>query len=171
MSDEAKASTKAEKSTPQPATAPAATEKRSPREWALALGHGPKPKRPQLVDEGTVQMLSSLLGSAKHEAAKALHGWDDHEHNEGAPIELTSEDYLAALAASHPVDVYLKKGTKDERTPDAEEAARDRWGNPVLHPKFDGTPKPHPGALSKHKGNKVRVGKDGREYRIGEKAN
>ncbi len=170
MSDEAKASTKADKPAAANAVPPAADEKRSPRDWALALGHGPKAARPQLVDQGTKKMLSPMLGSAEHEAAKALHGWDEHEHHENGPIQLTRSDYEAALAASHPADVYLRAGTKDGETKGADEALKDAWGNPVLHPKFDGTPRPHAGALSKHKGNLVRVSLARGEHRADEKA-
>lgn len=37
-----------------------------------------------------------------HAAASALHGWHEHEHHEGSPLELSAEDYAAALeAAAH----------------------------------------------------------------------
>jgi hypothetical protein len=35
----------------------------------------------------------------KHAAAAALHGWAEHAHHEGAPMELSAEDYAAALKA------------------------------------------------------------------------
>lgn len=39
----------------------------------------------------------------QHNAAAALHGWDKHAHHEGAPMQLTGDDYFYALvAASEP---------------------------------------------------------------------
>jgi hypothetical protein len=173
MSDEAKASTKAEKPAAPPAvppTVPAAEDKRSPRDWAIALGHAPTGK-PQLADEGTVKMLSGPRGSAEYHVAKAMHGWEEHEFHEGTPMLLSRADFEAALKASHPPDVYVAADGKGTTT-EAEKAKRDAWNNPVLDPKMNGNPKPHPAALSKHLGNKVRVSLDKGEHRIDEaKAN
>ena len=36
----------------------------------------------------------------KHAAAAALHGWNEHQYHEGKAVELSAEDYAAALAAS-----------------------------------------------------------------------
>lgn len=39
----------------------------------------------------------------QHRCAARLHGWDEHAHHAGKPIELTESDYDAALqAASEP---------------------------------------------------------------------
>ena len=35
----------------------------------------------------------------KHAAASALHGWKEHAHHENRPMELSAEDYAAALKA------------------------------------------------------------------------
>jgi hypothetical protein len=35
----------------------------------------------------------------KHAAASALHGWAEHAHHEGKPMEIASADYDAALKA------------------------------------------------------------------------
>lgn len=102
MSDEAKAGAKpTPKNDPPPPAAVVEVEKKSPREWAIALGHGPSGK-PQLRDEGTRQMLSGLKGSEAYEIAKVLHGWQFHEDHEGKPIQLTRADFEAALKAALP---------------------------------------------------------------------
>ena len=67
-----------------------AAEKRTPDAWAqAAFPPGPRnmphPQRWQ------------------QDAAAALHGWGDHEHHAGAPMQLTGVDYYQALvAASEP---------------------------------------------------------------------
>jgi hypothetical protein len=147
MSDEQKPAGKADKQTPAPAAA--GQDKRSPRDWALATGNGPKL---DLRNRWSGPGMSSPRGSVEHEVAAVLHGWREHEHETNEPLLMTEADYRAALAASHPADVYLKAGTKDATTDKAEEAARDRDGNPVLHPKHTGVPVPHPAALSPYKG-------------------
>jgi len=56
-----------------------------------------KPKPPTVEDMGA--RLSK--GDAwKHAAARALHGWAEHAHHTGAPMELSAEDYAAALEAA-----------------------------------------------------------------------
>jgi hypothetical protein len=35
----------------------------------------------------------------KHAAAAALHGWGEHAHHEGKSMELSADDYAAALKA------------------------------------------------------------------------
>ena len=162
MSDENK--DKGKKPPEQPPASVAGPDLRSPRDWAVALGHGPSGK-PQLKDEGTKKMLSGPRGSVEYHVAKAMHGWEEHEFHEGTPMLLSRADFEAALAASHPVETYIAADGKSTTT-DATKAKRDAWKNPVLDPKSNGNPKPHPGALSKHLGNKIRVGKDGREYRV-----
>jgi hypothetical protein len=164
MSDEAKAGAKPTPKNEVPPPAPVAADLRSPRDWAVALGHGPQGK-PQLADEGTKKMLSGPRGSAEYHVAKAMHGWGEHEFHEGTPMLLTRADFEAALAASHPPDVYVTADGKGTTT-DPEKAKRDAWKNPVLDPKSNGNPKPHPAALSKHLGNKVRVSLDKGEHRI-----
>ncbi len=103
MSDEAKAGGKPTPKSEVPPPAPVAgTEKKSPRDWAIALGHGPTGGKRQLRDEGTRQFLSSVRGSEAYEIAKVLHGWQFHEDHEGGPIQLTRADFEAALKAALP---------------------------------------------------------------------
>jgi hypothetical protein len=86
-----------QKSAPRSPTA--AVEKKTPRDHALATGNGPKrTSRNQWTGPG----FSRVMGSVEHEVAKVLHGWDDHEHETGKPIELSESDYLAALKATMP---------------------------------------------------------------------
>jgi predicted negative regulator of RcsB-dependent stress response len=51
---------------------------KTPAQWAKAKGH----------------VLSSFYG-----ATAALHGWTDHEHHAGEPMQLTAEQYDGAIAA------------------------------------------------------------------------
>jgi hypothetical protein len=47
-----------------------------------------------------------LIGEFKdlHEAASVMHGWKLHEHHAGAPLQITREDYEAALRAAGETD-------------------------------------------------------------------
>lgn len=40
------------------------------------------------------------IPDAAHEAASSLHGWAEHAHHVGKPLELTRRDYEAALEAA-----------------------------------------------------------------------
>jgi hypothetical protein len=140
MPDESENKSERQKSAPKPpdVKAPAAASDRmSPREHALATGNGPKKQRNQWTGPG----FSRVMGSVEHETAKLLHGWDDHEHELGEPIQLTRAEYLAALEATHPKDPVDKDGKPilDEKT---------------KLPKLAGNPVPHPAALSPYKGKR-----------------
>jgi hypothetical protein len=133
---------------PKPAQK-AGPELKSPLDWAMATGNGPKESRSSDWTGTAVTMgMSGLKGSVEHEVASVLHGWRQHEEAENGPILLTREDYLTALKATHPEDEY--------DLDDKGEPKRDRWGNPVIK-KHAGNPAPHAPALSKHKGAGVRV--------------
>lgn len=61
---------------------------RTPQAWAEALGHA-------TVSPAT----GELCYGWEHLAARALHGWGEHEHETGSAMALTQADYEAALAA------------------------------------------------------------------------
>jgi hypothetical protein len=127
---------------PKPPEAKASEEQRmSPREHALATGNGPKPGQSEWTGPG----FSRVMGSVQHETAKILHGWDDHEHETGTPMQLTRGEYLAALKATHPEDEYEldEKGTPKT----------DRFGNPIIKT-YGGNAQPHKPALSEFKGKR-----------------
>jgi hypothetical protein len=65
---------------------------RSPDQWARMLGEYHAPKYP----------WQEPHYSARHAAAAALHGWNEHTHHSGAPMFLSQADYLAALEAAMP---------------------------------------------------------------------
>lgn len=98
------------------------------------------------------------MGSMAHEIASVLHGWGEHAHHENEPIQLTKDDYLAALKAALPED------------------PKDADGNPVLDektkkPKVAGHAKPHKGALSEHRGGRQRQEmRDGKMHKFEMKA-
>lgn len=73
---------------------------KTPREWALELGHGPKLNGPNqwIAEHG----MSGVYGSVEYEVAKKLHGWELHEHHAGEPMQITRADFEAALKATHP---------------------------------------------------------------------
>ncbi len=85
--------------------------------------------------------------SPQHAAAAALHGWPEHEHHEGKPIQLSSDAYKAALhAAFNPVTRAVGKDGKPTGDPiDSHEAAAK--GVPT-----NTDYEPHQPALSPHKG-------------------
>lgn len=73
----------------------------------------------------------------KHAAAEALHGWREHAHHEGKPMELSRADYEKALeAACEP------KAPKDK-------PAAGKPGEPPVPPPR-ASYQPHAAALSKH---------------------
>jgi len=57
---------------------------------ALPVSRLPLPELAKLVDAPEWQRA----------AAASLHGWREHVHHAGAPIELTQTDYVAALEAA-----------------------------------------------------------------------
>lgn len=100
-------------------------EQLSPQEWAKRLG---QVRFAWLPSERPTNEKAAIY-TAAHASAVVLHGWAQHEHHEGKPIQLSEADYKAALLAAqaaHPV-------TKDER-----DAYR-----------------PHVAALSQHKGKRI----------------
>lgn len=75
------------KSEAEPAPPPAAPapSTRTPEEWSrLTFPPNDKGRQPYSV--------------WKHAAAAALHGWSQHAHHEGAPMQLSAADYAAAIA-------------------------------------------------------------------------
>lgn len=95
-------------SAPADAAAPAAkTGTASPHEHAKALGSFAERKArggSVVVSSLNGQSVSNGVYSWQHAAAAALHGWAEHEHHEAKPIQLSADDYKAALlAASAPV--------------------------------------------------------------------
>lgn len=80
-----------EKTKPEPA-APKKADVRPVSAWARATGNYKEPGR---FHEGNGF-------SAAHNAADALHGWNSHAHHAAAELELTEDDYRAALAAAMP---------------------------------------------------------------------
>ena len=112
---------------------------KTPREWALELGHGPKQigKNQWIADHG----FSSVRGSIEYEVAKVLHGWELHEHHAGEPIQLTKADFEAALAATHPKNDYELDDRGNRKL--------DRHGNPIVKKGgHGGNPIPHLPAAS-----------------------
>ena len=75
-----------------PAAAAADESLRTPEQWrAHAFPNGGRDNK---------RLHPSLW---QHSAAAALHGWDAHVHHVGAPMQLSGEDYFAALvSASEP---------------------------------------------------------------------
>jgi hypothetical protein len=72
---------------PKPKATRGATK--TPDEWARELGLIIK-TRADWQQEGF---------AAEHAGAAMLHGWREHAHHAGAPMQLTLEDYKAALKA------------------------------------------------------------------------
>jgi hypothetical protein len=68
--------------------------KKSPEDWARAAypmqRKGGTDSHPRMVSHPNFW---------QHKAAAALHGWADHAHHAGAPIQLTAEQYFGALVA------------------------------------------------------------------------
>jgi hypothetical protein len=100
----------------KPADTTAALEviKRSPEHWAQRAF----PMRRQGGTDAKPRMVSHP-NFWQHKTAAALHGWADHAHHEGKPIEITGEAYYNALvAASEPkpqkrVEKYLDASGKE----------------------------------------------------------
>lgn len=72
-------------------------ELRSPDEWAKAKGHFVKYKGVADPELGTGDHFSW-----QHAAAAVMHGWKRHEAQEGAPLQISEADYMAALDAAAP---------------------------------------------------------------------
>lgn len=66
------------------------SETKTPHEWAVATGRA-LPRRPD-----------SARYTREHQAAEAMHGWhpEVHEHHAGAPLQISQDDYEAALEAA-----------------------------------------------------------------------
>lgn len=56
--------------------------KRSPEEWRVLLG----------------------VRASRHACARQLHGWHEHEHHAGAPMQITEKAYREALDAAQTAD-------------------------------------------------------------------
>lgn len=116
----------------------------TPAEHAKALGGVKTVQRAARVNG---EPASFELFHQFHAAAEALHGWREHAHHTGKPIELTREDYEAALkAAAAPVTRAVDKDGKPTGAAlDSLEAANK--GIPTITDY-----EPHKPALSPHKG-------------------
>ncbi len=69
-------------------------ETKTPREWGAAKGH---------IHAARTKWQSPEV-DWRYAAAETLHGWREHEHHAGAPIQLAEEDYDGAIeAVSAPV--------------------------------------------------------------------
>lgn len=88
---------------PPPTLVEGGAVRKSPKDWAAELGHGPgKPGKNVWTGVSAVKGMSRQMGSMAYEVAAVLHGWREHEHHEGGPIQLTREEFEAALAAALP---------------------------------------------------------------------
>jgi hypothetical protein len=126
------------------AIAPASPDAKtaSPEEHAKALGAVKTVTRTARVNS---EPETFELHHWQHSAASALHGWDLHAHHEGKPIQISLDDYKAALlAASNPVTRALAKDGAAGEPIDSHEAAAK--GVPVATDY-----EPHKPALSQHK--------------------
>jgi len=116
----------------------------TPEEHAKALGGVKTVQRAARVngEPATFDLFHPF-----HNGAAALHGWAEHAHHEGKPIQLSGDDYKAALkAASAPITRALDKDGKPTGEPvDSLEAAN--AGIPTITDY-----EPHKPALSPHKG-------------------
>lgn len=129
---------------PEPSTKAIEAKTATPEEHAKAMG-----------GVRTVQRAATLQGQPEsfelyhhlHAAAAALHGWPEHAHHEGAQIQLSEDDYKAALqAASKPVTRAVDKDGKTTGEPlDSHEAAAK--GVPTITDY-----EPHKPALSPYRG-------------------
>src|SRR6478736_4175252 len=84
----------------KPKESPDPAAKRSPREHAKAIG-AYKERQLRRGDVAVTSLNAQSVAlehySWQHNAAAALHGWLEHEHHEGKPIELSLDDYKKAL--------------------------------------------------------------------------
>jgi len=80
MSDERK---------PKPREAKTAT----PEQWMIAKGHYSQGPR-------IGKLPRERFATWEHNVALTMHGWREHAHHEGAPIQLTEHDYDAAIRAA-----------------------------------------------------------------------
>jgi hypothetical protein len=79
----------------------------SPRGHAIATGNAPRLRKNQMtaqINGSRVEIGSRARGSWQHESASMLHGWAEHLHHTGKPIEISRADYLAALEAATKTD-------------------------------------------------------------------
>lgn len=119
-----------------PENKPDAVEKKSPRDWAVELGHGPVANPKRQFTQGARRVMSTPRGSMAYEVAAVLHGWREHEHHAGEPMLLTRAEFEGALAAAMPEE-----------------------GNPTPHaPALSETIPRHP----KHRDHEKHFGKKGR---------
>lgn len=121
----------------------------TPEEHAKALGGVKTVDRAARVNN---EPASFQLFHQFHSGAEALHGWREHAHHAGAPIQLTRDEYSAALkAAAGPVTRVVEEVTrkgqafKKGAAIDSHKAAE--LGVPVVTDY-----EPHNAALSPHKG-------------------
>jgi hypothetical protein len=149
------------------------TELRSPLEHAKAIGaHKARELRPGEVAVHSVngQPVDMTVSSWQHNAAAALHGWNEHEHHEAEPLKLSLDDYKKALlAASAPAiravadvskSITVKPEKGDARTVSVSAGAGDVIDTRKLGIttydlanagiSFTAAEEPHPAALSKH---------------------
>jgi hypothetical protein len=87
-----------------------AEDRKSPREWAVELGNLKLRKLPAEVSGALTECYSG-----PHNSAAILHGWKQHAHHEGSPIQLTRAEYLAALEATQIAHEVVPGATGEER--------------------------------------------------------
>lgn len=63
----------------------------------MGSAHGSARKSPEAHRDA---LITDARDAWKHACAAAAHGWQEHAHHEGAPMQLTAADYKAALEAA-----------------------------------------------------------------------
>jgi len=129
----------------KPEAKPVTKDTATPAEHAKAIKGGV-----QRISRAAVvgnQSESFDLYHPQHAGAEALHGWKEHEHHTGKPIELSKAAYEGALkAAAAPVTRAIGKDGKPTGEP-LESYAAATAGIPTITDY-----EPHQPALSPHKG-------------------
>jgi hypothetical protein len=131
---------------PAEQAAPKNEELRTPHAHAVAIGAFRDRKLAPGAVVATIGGGAPSLGeySMQHAAAEALHGWKEHAHHEGKPIEISVDDYKRALlAAWKPVTRPVLKDGKLGDPIDSHEAAEKGIATVTDY-------EPHKPALSKH---------------------
>ncbi len=74
---------------------------RTPMEWCVRLGHFNVERLPSMKQEKRAKWY--------HNSAAAIHGWNLHDAG-GDPMQLTQEDYEAALEVVQGAPPYMPHG-------------------------------------------------------------
>jgi hypothetical protein len=129
---------------PPPAAAASTRTQFTPAELAKMTGNATEVKSGIRMGGGSPE--PQTVFSWQHAAAAQLHGWGLHEHHAGQAIELSLDDYKAALlAAAEPVTrlVNADGSPGEPLTPDAVAKLNGRKPTASHY-------EPHKGALSPH---------------------